>query len=224
MKKNYKYFDIILVFFVSMLLISNLGATKLISFGPIITDGGAVLFPLIYIFNDVITEVYGYSYARRAIWMGFLVMTLAVLAFTVVRYLPAAPEYTSQDAYVKILGFFPRIVIASLCAYLVGSFINSFLLAKMKVLTQGKKLWARLIGSTFVGELFDTTIFTLIAFYGILTSNDLIKFILIGWIFKTMTEIILMPFTYKVIKYIKKTENVDYYDKQTDFNPAHFKI
>lgn len=222
--KNHKYIDIILVSFVSMLLISNLAATKLISFGSIITDGGAVLFPLIYIFNDVITEVYGYKYARRAIWLGFLMMILAVLAFTLVRYLPSAPYYTSQDAYVKVLGFFPRIVLASLCAYLIGSFVSSIILAKMKVITKGKKLWARLVGSTIIGEFLDTLVFGVVAFAGILTLSDLVKFIMIGWIFKTMVEVLLLPVTYRVINYIKKSENVDFYDKKTDFNPVHLNL
>ena len=221
-KKNYRYYDVILAFFAAMLLISNLGATKLISFGPIITDGGAILFPLIYIFSDVLTEVYGYKYARRAIWTGFGVMLLAVFAFTIVRFMPAAPEYTDQHAFEAVLGFFPRIVLASLTAYLVGSFINSYILAKLKVKMGGKKLWVRLIGSTFVGEFFDTLIFTTVAFAGILTAPDFVKFVLIGWLFKTGVEVVLLPVTYRVIAFLKKRENVDVYDKKTDFTP--FKV
>ena len=221
-KKNYRYYDVILAFFAAMLLISNLGATKLIAFGPIITDGGAVLFPLIYIFSDVLTEVYGYKYARRAIWTGFGVMLLAVFAFTIVRFMPAAPDYTDQAAFEAVLGFFPRIVLASLTAYLVGSFINSFILAKLKVRMGGKKLWVRLIGSTFVGEFFDTLIFTTVAFAGILTAPDFVKFVLIGWLFKTGVVVVLLPVTYRVIAFLKKRENVDIYDKKTDFTP--FKV
>lgn len=218
-KVSYRYFDLIVAGFAAMLLISNLSATKLIAFGPIITDGGAILFPLIYIFNDVLTEVYGYKAARRAIWTGFGIMLLAIFAFTIVRYLPAAPEYVDQKSFEAVLGFFPRIVLASLAAYLVGSFINSFILAKLKVKTDGKKLWLRLIGSTFVGEFFDTVVFGLIAFGGILGAWDMVIFILIGWLFKTAVEIVLLPVTYRVVAYLKKAEAVDTYDKKTDFNP-----
>jgi uncharacterized integral membrane protein (TIGR00697 family) len=219
---TFRYYDLILAFFASILLISNLGATKLIAFGPIITDGGAVLFPLAYIFGDVLTEVYGYRYARRAIWTGFGVMLLAVFAFSIVQHAPGAPEWQNQAGYDSVLGFFPRIVFASLCAYLAGEFINSFILAKLKIKTQGKHLWARLIGSTIAGELIDTTVFALVAFGGILTGNDMLKFILIGWGFKTAVEVILLPVTYRVIAILKKRENMDAYDTSTRFTP--FKI
>ena len=221
--KQFLYLDIIIAFFAAMLLISNLAATKLVAFGPIITDGGAVLFPLIYIFNDILTEVYGYKQARRAIWIGFGVMLLAVVAFTIVRYLPSAAEYTAQSSYEAVLGFFPRIVLASLAAYLVGSFLNSYVLAKLKVRTNGKKLWLRLIGSTVVGEFFDTVVFALVAFGGILGFQDMIIFILVGWLFKTGVEIVLLPLTYRVIAYFKKAEGVDTFDKKTDFNPLRIK-
>ena len=222
--KHYKYYDLILVAFASMLLISNLAATKLIAFGPIITDGGAVLFPLIYILNDVLTEVYGYKHARRAIWSGFGVMLLAVFAFTIVRYMPAADVYTDQAAFVAVLGFFPRIVLASLTAYLFGSFLNAFVLAKLKVRTKGKQLWLRLIGSTVVGEFFDTVIFALIAFGGILSGSDMVIFILIGWGFKTGVEVVMLPVTYRVIAWLKKKEGVDVYDKKTNFTPLSMDV
>lgn len=222
--KRLRYYDLILAAFAAILLISNLGATKLIELGPIITDGGAILFPLAYIIGDVLTEVYGYKYARRAIWTAFGVMLLAVLAFTIVRYLPAASFYTDQAAFEAVLGFFPRIVIASLAAFLVGSFINSFILAKLKVKTKGKYLGGRLIGSTLVGETLDTTIFALIAFGGILTAPDMIVFILVGVAFKTVVEILLLPVTYRVIAFMKRKEGVDQYDKKTDFSPFSLKV
>ena len=223
-KRQFIYYDLVLAAFASMLLISNLSATKLIAFGPIITDGGAVLFPLIYILNDVLTEVYGYKHARRAIWTGFAVMLLAVLSFTIVRYMPAAAEYTDQEAFVKVLGFFPRIVLASLTAYLFGSFMNAFVLAKLKVRMGGKKLWVRLISSTVVGEFFDTVIFALIAFGGIITGWSMVVYILVGWGFKTAVEVVMLPVTYRVIAFLKRKEGVDVYDDKTDFTPLRLEV
>lgn len=219
MKKTFKYYDIILAVFAAILLISNLAGTKLIAFGPIITDGGAILFPISYILGDVLTEIYGYKYARRAIWVGLGVMLLAVLCFTIVRYMPPAPEYTAQAAYEAVLGFFPRIVAASLTAFLTGSFLNSFVLAKLKIKTKGKKLWLRLIGSTVVGELCDTVVFAFVAFGGILQGMNMVTYILIGWIFKTVVEIVFLPITYRVIDKMKQIEKVDAYDDKTNFTP-----
>jgi len=216
---RYKYYDIIIAIFASILLISNLGATKLISIGPIITDGGAVLFPMAYIFSDILTEVYGYKYSRRAIWTGFTVMLLAVFAFTIVRYLPAAPEFNQQEAFNSILGFFPRIVLASLTAYLVGEFLNSFVLAKLKIRTKGKSLWLRLVSSTVVGEFFDTLIFGLVAFGGILGLDAMVNYLLVGWLFKVSVEVIFLPITYRVVAFLKRAEGVDAYDRKTDFTP-----
>lgn len=219
MGKTFKYYDIILAVFAAILLISNLAGTKLIAFGPIITDGGAILFPISYILGDVLTEIYGYKYARRAIWVGLGVMLLAVLCFTIVRYMPPAPEYTAQASYEAVLGFFPRIVAASLAAFLTGSFLNSFVLAKLKVKTKGKKLWLRLIGSTVVGELCDTVVFAFVAFGGILQGMNMLTYILIGWIFKTVVEIVFLPITYRVIDKMKQIEKVDAYDDKTNFTP-----
>lgn len=219
MGKTFKYYDIILAVFAAILLISNLAGTKLIAFGPIITDGGAILFPISYILGDVLTEIYGYKYARRAIWVGLGVMLLAVLCFTIVRYMPPAPEYTAQASYEAVLGFFPRIVAASLAAFLTGSFLNSFVLAKLKVKTKGKKLWLRLIGSTVVGELCDTVVFAFVAFGGILQGMNMVTYILIGWIFKTVVEIVFLPITYRVIDKMKQIEKVDAYDDKTNFTP-----
>lgn len=222
--KRLRYYDIILAAFAAVLLISNLAATKLIAFGSIITDGGAILFPLVYIFGDVLTEVYGYKYARRAIWTGFGVMLLAILAFTIVRYLPGAEFYKDQAAYEAVLGFFPQIVVASLAAYLVGEFVNSYVLAKMKIRTKGKQLWLRLIGSTFAGQLLDTVVFAFIAFGAVLSGWDMLNFILVGWLFKTCVEIVLLPVTYRVIAFLKKREGLDAYDKKTDFSPLRVSV
>lgn len=223
-KHSYRYFDIILAFFAASLLISNLAATKLVAFGPLILDGGAVLFPLVYIFADVLTEVYGYAYARRAIWTGFAIMLLAVSAFTIVGQLPVAPDYTDQTAFETVLGFFPRIVLASLLAYLVGEFLNAYVLAKLKIKTSGHLMWLRLIGSTVLGGLADTVVFALVAFGGILTSSDMFIFITIGWLFKTAVEVIFLPVTYRIIGFLKRHEKVDAYDRKTDFSPTRISV
>ena len=148
--------------------------------------------------------------------MSFGIMLLAVAAFTVVRYMPPASEYTAQASYEAVLGFFPRIVAASLAAFLTGSFLNSFVLAKLKIKTKGEKLWLRLIGSTLVGELFDTVVFALVAFGGILQGTGML-YILIGWLFKTGVEVVCLLITYRVIAKIKQIENIDTYDNKTDF-------
>lgn len=229
MRKSFKYFDFIVAVFAASLLISNFAATKLIEFnlgslGHIVTDGGAILFPVVYILNDVLTEVYGYKYARRAIWTGFIIMLLAVVCLTIVRYMPASPDYHDQAAFEAVLGFFPRIVFASLCAYLVGEFINAYALAKLKIKTKGKKLWLRLIGSTLVGEFFDSLVFCLVAFGGIIGASDMVNYILVGWLFKTGYEIVVLPITYRVINYLKKKEGVDAYDNKTNFTPLSTSI
>lgn len=222
--RKFRYYDIILASFAAVILIANISATKIIAFGPLITDGGVVLFPLIYIFGDILTEVYGYKYARRVTWTGFAVMALAVFSFTIVGFMPSAAEYQYQQDFQNVLGFLPRITVASLAAFLAGEFINSFILAKMKVRMGGKWLWSRLIGSTLVGQLFDTTIFCLIAFGGIITGWNMVIYIALGWFYKTAVEVILLPVTYKVIKFLKKHERVDHYDKSTNFSPFIFKV
>lgn len=216
---TFRHYDIVIALFVLCLLISNLAATKLVSAGSLILDGGAVLFPLTYILGDVLTEVYGYRYARRAIWLGFVGMVIAVGCFTIVGTMPYPPEYTSQEAYEAVLGFLPRIVAASLAAYLVGQFVNSYILAKLKIKTKGEKLWLRLIGSTLLGGFFDTIIFCLIAFGGILTGGDMLNYIVVGWLFKTGVEVLLLPVTYRVVAALKRAESVDIYDKSADFSP-----
>lgn len=222
--RKFRYYDLILALFAAALLISNIAATKIISFGQILTDGGAILFPIVYIFGDILTEVYGFKYARRAIWTGFFVMLVGILAFTIVRYLPPAPEYHDQAAYEAVLGFFPRIVAASLVAYLVGEFVNSYILAKLKIMTRGKKLWLRLVSSTVAGEFLDTVIFAIIAFGGIITGWNMVTFILVGWLFKTGVEVIMLPVTYKVVALLKKHEGIDANDKKTNFSPLSISL
>lgn len=219
MEKNYKYLGTISVFFVSVLLISNVVSTKIVDFGWFVFDAGTLLFPLSYIFGDILTEVYGYKKTQKVIWLGFFMAFLMAFVFIVVGYLPPATDWPNQDAYNAILGLTPRIVFASLVAYTLGSFSNSLILAKMKVWMKGKKLWARTIGSTLVGELIDSTLFILIAFWGILPNSILITLILSNYVFKTIVEILFTPVTYKVVKFLKNKENEDYYDTTTNFNP-----
>lgn len=224
--KTTKYYDIILASFVSFLLISNISAVKIIDIHGFLTDGGALLFPLTYIFGDILTEVYGYRYARRAIWTAFAIMGIASIVFFLVGAAPAGAEWGLQSSWNNILGFVPRIVIASLAAFLVGQFMNAFVLAKLKVRFGKNKLWVRLIGSTVVGELFDTMIFTLVAFTasGFMSGPQMIKFIIQGWIFKTIIEIIMLPVTYRVIAFLKKSEHQDALDTDTNFTPLSIKI
>ena len=219
MQKNYKYLGTISVLFVSVLLISNVASTKIIDLKWFTFDGGTLLFPLSYIFGDILTEVYGYRKSRNVIWLGFFMALLMSLVFIVVGVLPAAPDWGNQSAYDLILGLTPRIVFASLVAYTFGEFSNSFILAKMKIWTKGKMLWMRTIGSTLVGELVDSTIFIMIAFFGVLPNSLLLILIISNYIFKTAIEILFTPATYKVVKFLKKREGEDFYDTNTNFNP-----
>lgn len=219
MQKNYKYLGTIAVFFVTVLLISNVASTKIVDFKWFTFDGGTLLFPLSYIFGDVLTEVYGYKRSRKIIWLGFFMELLMALVFIIVGKLPAAPGWNNQAAYDTILGLTPRIVVASLIAYFSGEFSNSFILAKMKIWTKGKMLWTRTIGSTVVGELVDSALFIVIAFFGVLPNSLLMTLIVSNYIFKTGVEILFTPITYKVIAFLKKNESEDYYDIGTNFNP-----
>lgn len=219
MQKNYKYLGTISVFFVSVLLISNIASTKIVDLKWFTFDGGTLLFPLSYIFGDILTEVYGYKQSRKVIWLGFFMALLMAVIFMVVGALPSAPGWENQGAYDLILGLTPRIVLASLLAYSAGEFSNSYILAKMKIWTKGKMLWTRTIGSTIVGELIDSLIFIIIAFGGILPGSLIITLIISNYLFKTGIEILFTPITYRVVKFLKKSEVEDYYDTKTNFNP-----
>lgn len=199
-------YDIIVALFCAMLLISNIGATKLIEFGPFITDGGAFLFPLTYIFGDVLSEVFGFKRARRAIVLGFAISILASLVFWIVQIAPAAAAYENQAAFEAVLGFVPRIVLASLCGFLVGQLLNAWVLVKIKERTKEKNLWVRLIGSTVVGELADTVVFCTIAFYGVLTGGEFVNYVITGYLYKVLVEVVLLPVTYPTIRLVKRYE------------------
>lgn len=199
-------YPVIVGIFVGLLLISNIGAVKLIAFGPIITDGGVFLFPLVYVAGDVLSEVYGFAAARKAILIGFAMSVLAAFTFWLVQISPSADAWGNQDAYEAILGFVPRIVLASICGYLVGQLLNAWVLVRIKERTKEKALWLRLIGSTAVGELADTVVFCTIAFFGVITGADFLVYVLVGYLYKTLIEVVLLPITYPIIGYVKRHE------------------
>ena len=199
----YPYFAAV---FVALLLISNIGAVKLIEFGPIITDGGAILFPLVYIVGDILSEVYGFKAARRVILTAFAVSILASATFYLVQLAPPASDWENQEAFELILGFVPRIVLASVIAFLVGQLLNSYVLVKIKERTKERNLWLRLMGSTALGQFADTLIFCTIAFYGVITGIEFLKYLVIGYFYKSSIEYLFVPITYQVIAFIKRRE------------------
>ena len=200
----------VIAIFAALLLLSNIGAVKLIEFGPIITDGGAFLFPLVYIVGDVLSEVYGLKAARRAIFLAFALSILASLTFLAVQAAPAADSWDNQSAFESVLGFVPRIVLASVCGFLVGQLLNAYVLVKLKERTAEKALWFRLIGSTVVGEFADTLTFCTIAFYGVITGGDFLNYVITGYVYKTLLEVVLLPVTYRVIALMKRIEPTYY--------------
>jgi len=210
-------FVIIAAIFVTCLITANIIAIKVISFGPLILPAAIIVFPLSYIFGDILTEVYGYRQARRVIWLGFFCNLIFVIFVWVGQVLPPAPFWKWQEAYETILGYTPRLLVASFCGYLVGEFTNSFVLAKMKILTRGRWLWTRTIGSTIVGEGLDTLIFITLAYIG--TPSFVLIMILYHWLVKTGIEALATPFTYAVVNFLKKKEAIDTYDYKTKFNP-----
>lgn len=208
--------------FITCLVTSNIIAVKLIKIGPLSLPAAAVIFPVSYIFGDIMTEVYGYSWARRIIWLGFFCNLFAVVAIWIGGLLPPHPEWGAQEAYDKILGFAPRILLASFLGYLAGEFSNSFILAKMKIMTRGRFLFSRTIGSTIVGEGLDTLIFLTVAFAGVIPWGVLLMTSLYHWLFKTGYEVLATPLTYAAVNYLKKKEGLDFFDYGTNFNPLKF--
>ena len=192
--------------FVALLVISNVGAVKLIGAGPLILDGGAFLFPLVYIAGDVLSEVYGFKAARKTIYIGFGMAILSALTFWLIQMSPSANGWENQGAFEAILGFVPRIVLASVCGFLVGQLLNAYVLVKIKARTNEGSLWLRLIGSTVVGEFADTIVFCTIAFYGIITGGDFLNYVIVGYFYKTLLEVLLLPVTYRVIAHVKANE------------------
>lgn len=229
--RQYKHYDFILVAFVVVLLCSNLiGPAKIAQVdlpvvGLITFGAGVLFFPISYLFGDIMTEVYGYQRDRRAVWCGFAALLFAsAMAFVVVN-LPAAPFWQDRQAAIEsVFGNTWRIVLASLIAFCCGSFANSFVMAKMKILTRGRWLWTRTIGSTMVGELIDSSLFYVIAFWGIMTTEQLITVTLTQYVLKTGWEVLATPLTYRIVAALKKSENEDHYDTHTNFTPFSVKV
>ena len=205
--------------FVTVLIVSNIIAVKLVTVGPLVVTAAIVLFPLSYLLADVLTEVYGYAVARRTIWIGFLCNLVAVLAILVGGLMPAAQFWEGQDAYDAILGYSSRLLVASFVAYLGGEFLNAFVLAKLKVRTAGRHLWLRTIGSTLVGQALDSAVFVVVAFAGVLPTDALVAAAVSQWAAKSLYEALATPLTYLVVGFLKRSEGVDYYDRHTRFNP-----
>ena len=219
---TWRYYDVAVALFVASLLTANIIAVKLIEIGPLILPAGVVIFPVSYILGDILTEVYGFRWARRAIWLGFLGNLVAVIAIWIAGLLPSPVFWGNQEAYDTILGFAPRLLVASFVAYLVGEFANSTVLAKMKVWTHGKYLWTRTIGSTIVGQGLDSLVFILIAFGGLMAPAVIMTTVLSQWIFKSGYEIVATPLTYYFVNKLKQVEGVDAYDIDTNMNPFLF--
>jgi len=211
---------IITVLFVTCLLTANIVGVKMFSLGFVSLPAAVILFPLSYIIGDVLTEVYGYRIARRVIWLGFACNLIFVIFAWVGQLLPPDPLWEGQEAYESILGYTPRLLIASFLGYFAGEFANSFILAKMKIFTKGRWLWSRTIGSTIVGQGVDSAIFIVGAYFGASFFSPLI--ILYHWLAKTIIEAVATPATYSVVNYLKRKEGVDSYDRRTNFNPFRF--
>lgn len=213
------WFVFIVAVFTTCLITANIIAVKMIRVFGLFVSAGIVIFPLSYVFGDVLTEVYGYRQARRVIWLGFLCNLVAVIAIWVAQVLPSAPFWDGQAAYERVLGYTPRLLAASFVAYLAGEFTNSFVLAKMKIATKGRWLWTRTIGSTLAGQALDSAIFVTLAFTGAIPGGMLLTAIVTQWLFKSAYETAVTPFTYWIVGFLKKREGLDTYDYDTRFNP-----
>ncbi len=224
-RPSYRYYDFIMAAFVTVLLCSNLiSAAKRVRLGPVVFGAGVLFFPISYVFGDVLTEVYGYARSRRVVWAGFGALVFAAVMSWVVLALPPAAGF-NQAAWEAVFGGTPRVVAASILGYWAGEFANSYTLAKMKILTRGRWLWTRTIGSTVVGEAVDSLCFYPLAFWGQAgwTGEQVIQVLVANYCLKVLTEVVMTPVTYRVVAFLKRVEHEDYYDFETDFNPFSLK-
>ncbi|HLY20395.1 MAG TPA: queuosine precursor transporter [Bryobacteraceae bacterium] len=218
---RYRYYDLLVHVFVVILLISNLVGQKITAVGPFRISGAQLLFPITFIFGDVFTEVYGYGASRRAIWIGFFASALLALMGLFTVWLPPAPGWTGQAAFATVFNFVPRLIVASLVAFWCGEFANSLVMAKMKLLTGGRYLWTRTVGSTVVGQAVDTSVVMVLAFAGSLNAGLITNLIISGYLGKVLYEVLATPVTYWIVGFLKRHEGVDAFDRNTDFNPFH---
>ena len=228
--KNYRYYDLFLGAYVCILLCANLiGASKVTTvqlplIGPVTFLAGVLFFPISYLFGDILTEVYGYARDRRVVWSGFAALVFAAIMATVIVHLPPAASFQAEQPAVEaIFGNTPRIVCASIVAFWCGSFVNSYVLAKMKIWSSGRWLWTRLVGSTLCGELVDSALFYGIAFSGLWPTDKLLEITVTQYVLKSAWEVIATPLTYKVVAFLKRAEHEDFYDRDTDFTPFSLK-
>jgi len=218
-QKYSPWFVISVAIFITCLITANITAVKLVNVWGFVLPAGIIIFPISYIFGDILTEVYGYRQARRVIWLGFLCNLIAVVTIWVGQILPPAFFWNGQAAYERILGYTPRLLLASFLAYLLGEFTNAFVLAKMKIATKGRWLWSRTIGSTLVGEGLDSLVFITIAFIGEIPMPELASAIVTQWLAKSAYEAAVTPLTYVAVNFLKRSEGIDVYDDDTQFNP-----
>jgi queuosine precursor transporter len=224
-RPSYKYYDLVMALFVTILLCSNvIGAAKVATVWGFTFGAGVLFFPISYIFNDVLTEVYGYARARKVVWAGFGAIIFASFMSWVVVALPPAAGWPDQNAYQAVFGQTPRIVFASLTAFFVGEFANSYVLAKLKIKTAGRHLWVRTIGSTIVGEGVDSLVFYPVAFYGVWAPSLVLQVMISNYTIKVLWEAIITPVTYRVVNFLKRAEQEDFYDYKTDFTPFSIEV
>lgn len=219
---RYKYLDALTTAFVVILLVSNLVAQKACLIGPFAVSGAILLFPITYIFGDVFTEIYGFAASRRAIWLGFFGTALLYLMGAITIAMPPAPGWHNQQAFATVFGFIPRILAASLAAFWAGEFANSYTMARLKLLTDGRMLWTRTIGSTIVGQAVDTTLVVSLTFAGTVPLGTLGNMIVTGYLLKVGYEVLATPLTYMVIHWLKRAEGADAFDRYENFNPFSF--
>jgi uncharacterized integral membrane protein (TIGR00697 family) len=218
--RTYKYYDLVMAAFVTVLLCANLiGASKVATVGGFTFGAGVLFFPISYVFGDILTEVYGYARARKVVWAGFGAMIFASVMSWAVLAFPPAPGWVHQPAFETVFGGTPRIVGASMLAYFCGEFCNSYVLARMKVRTDGRWLWSRTIGSTIVGEAVDSMLFYPLAFLGVWPAELVLKVMVTNYALKVLWEAIMTPFTYRIVGALKRAEHEDYFDRDTNFTP-----
>ena len=218
--RTYRYYDLVMAAFVTVLLCANLiGAAKPAQLFGVTFNSGVLFFPVSYIFGDVLTEVYGYARARKVVWAGFAALAFASFMSWATLAFPPAAGWPHQAAYETVFGGTPRIVAASLVAYFSGEFCNSFVLAKLKLVTSGRLLWSRTIGSTIVGEAVDSVIFYPLAFLGVWPNDLVVRVMITNYLLKVLWEVLMTPFTYRIVNFLKRAESEDYFDRTTDFTP-----